>query len=101
MPLVATLPDHAQLPPAVQDVAFVLDQLIVELPPEEIVEGLNAMVAVGVGVAADAWRPPAPSNPMAIGSSHLIACRVGMLALTGPSGEPVQQSLYYSNLVPP
>jgi hypothetical protein len=72
VPLVETTPDHAQLPLAVQDVASVLVHVIVELAPEEIVEGLNAMTAVGVGVAASALRTPAPTTPMVSSSNHRI-----------------------------
>jgi hypothetical protein len=80
-PLVATTPDHAQLPLAVQDVASVLDHVMVELAPEEIVEGLNAMTAVGVGVAASAWRAPAPMIPMMIGTNHRIESHARILTL--------------------
>jgi hypothetical protein len=75
-PLVATTPVHAQLPLAVQDVEFVLDHVILELAPEEIVEGLNAMTAVGVGVAASTLRTPAPIIPMASSINHRILPRV-------------------------
>jgi hypothetical protein len=53
------------LPLAVQDVAFVLDQVMVELAPEEIVEGLNAMTAVGITVLELTLRTPAQIAPMA------------------------------------
>jgi hypothetical protein len=81
VPLVATAPDHAQLPLAVQEVASVLDQVMVELAPEEIVEGLNAMIAVGVGVAAFTLRAPAPMTPMVSSSTHRIAHHVLTLML--------------------
>jgi hypothetical protein len=48
-PLVAMLPDHP--PEAVQAVAFVADQLKVELPPLATVLGLAVKVTVGAGVA--------------------------------------------------
>lgn len=49
-PLVAWLPD--QPPDAVQDVAFVDDQLKVELLPLIIELGLAARLTVGAGVGA-------------------------------------------------
>jgi len=73
VPLVATTPDHAQLPLAVQEVAFELDKAIVELAPEGIVEGLNAMTAVGFGVAASASRTPAAVTSTVSNSIHRIA----------------------------
>ncbi len=82
VPLVATVPDHAQLPLAVQEVASVLDHVIVELAPEVIVEGLNAMSTVGVGVAASALRAPAPMIPMMIGTNHRIESHARILTLT-------------------
>ncbi len=86
VPLVATAPDHAQLPLAVQEVASVLDQVMVELAPEVIVEGLNAMTAVGVGVAASTLRAPAPMTPMVSSSTHRIAHHVLTLKLEHPIG---------------
>jgi hypothetical protein len=74
-------PDHDQLPLAMQDVAFVLDQVTVDLPPEEIVEGLKAMTAVGIGVAASTLRAPAPSTPMASSSDHRNNARIPVLIL--------------------
>jgi hypothetical protein len=49
----------------VQEVAFVLDQVRVELPPEEMVVGLADSVTVGAGatvtvVLAGDVVPPAP-----------------------------------------
>jgi hypothetical protein len=65
VPLVVSVP--VQPPPAVQDVAFVLDQVRVELLPDEIDVGLADSVTVGAGAAetvtvalADALVPPAP-----------------------------------------
>jgi hypothetical protein len=54
-----------QPPLAVQEVAFVLDQVRVELLPEAIVVGLAVSVAVGAGAIvtmalAGAVVPPAP-----------------------------------------
>jgi hypothetical protein len=43
------VPDHA--PPAVHEVAFVEDQVRVELPPLATVLGLALNVTVGAGVA--------------------------------------------------
>jgi hypothetical protein len=64
-PLVAWLPD--QPPEAVQEVAFVVDQLNVELPPLTMELGLAARLTVGAGVgevtetvAACVALPPAP-----------------------------------------
>jgi hypothetical protein len=64
-PLVALLPDHP--PEAVQDVAWVLAQVTVELLPLAIVLGLAERVIVGAGVgvvtetvAACVALPPAP-----------------------------------------
>ena len=68
MPLVATAPDQAQLPLAVHEVAFVLDQVRVELPPETIVDGLSATATVGlpdavtVTVAFAGVEPPVPAQ---------------------------------------
>ena len=55
----------AQPPLAVQEVAFVLDQVRVELLPEAIVVGLAVSVAVGAGAIVTvaltgALVPPAP-----------------------------------------
>jgi len=58
VPLVAIVPLHAQLPLAVHEVALVLDQVMVESPPETIVDGLKVMVAVGAAVAAAAVHAP-------------------------------------------
>jgi hypothetical protein len=63
VPLMASAP--VQPPLAVQDVAFVLDQVRVELPPEETVVGLADSVTVGAGttvtvVLAGDVVPPAP-----------------------------------------
>lgn len=49
VPLVASVP--VQPPDAVQEVAFVLDQVNVELLPKAIVVGLAVIVAVGAVVA--------------------------------------------------
>jgi hypothetical protein len=64
-PLVASLPVHP--PEAVQEVAFVVDQLNVELPPLTMELGLAARLTVGAGVGevtetVAAWvaLPPAP-----------------------------------------
>jgi len=64
-PLVAWLPDQA--PEAVQEVAWVLDQVTVALAPLTIVLGAatRLMVGAGVGVVTDtvaAWvaLPPGP-----------------------------------------
>ena len=62
-PLIASAP--VQPPLAVQEVAFVLDQVRVELPPEEMVVGLADSVTVGAGatvtvVLAGDVVPPAP-----------------------------------------
>lgn len=64
-PLVAWLPD--QPPEAVQEVAFVVDQLKVELLPLTMELGLAARLTVGAGAAevtetVAAWvaLPPAP-----------------------------------------
>jgi len=64
-PLVASLPDQA--PEAVQEVAFVEDQAIVELAPLATVLGLTVKRTVGVGdvtetVADCAALPPAPAQ---------------------------------------
>jgi hypothetical protein len=63
VPLIASAP--VQPPLAVQDVVFVLDQVRVELPPEETVVGLADSVTVGAGttvtvVLAGEVVPPAP-----------------------------------------
>jgi hypothetical protein len=63
VPLMASAP--VQPPLAVQDAAFVLDQVRVELPPEETVVGLADSVTVGAGttvtvVLAGEVVPPAP-----------------------------------------
>ena len=63
VPLIASAP--VQPPLAVQEVAFVLDQVRVELPPEEMVVGLADSVTVGAGatvtvVLAGDVVPPAP-----------------------------------------
>lgn len=50
VPLVASVPVHPPL--AVHDVAFVLDQVRVELPPGVIVVGLAVRVTVGAVAAA-------------------------------------------------
>ena len=62
-PLTALAPD--QPPPAVQEVAFVADQLSVAATPLVTVLGLAAKVTVGVGAVTDtvvdcAAVPPAP-----------------------------------------
>ena len=62
-PLIASAP--VQPPLAVQEVAFVLDQVRVELAPEEMVVGLADSVTVGAGatvtvVLAGDVVPPAP-----------------------------------------
>jgi hypothetical protein len=63
-PLSALLPDHP--PEAVQEVAFVDDQVKVELPPLTTVLGLALMLTVAVGLALAvtvvdcAAVPPAP-----------------------------------------
>jgi hypothetical protein len=63
VPLMASVP--VQPPPAVQEVAFVLDQVRVELLPEAIVVGLAVSVAVGADAIVTlaltgAVVPPAP-----------------------------------------
>jgi hypothetical protein len=64
VPLVASAP--VQPPEAVHEVAFVLDQVSVELAPEAIVVGFAVKVTVGaaipvtVTVAEDALLPPVP-----------------------------------------
>jgi hypothetical protein len=85
-------PDHDQLPLAVQDVAFVLDQVMVELPPEEIVEELNAMTAVGIGVAASTLRTAAPSTPMASSSDHRNNARIPVVILILPTTAMIARS---------
>jgi hypothetical protein len=64
-PLAAFEPDQA--PEAVQEVAFVVDQLKVELPPLTMELGLAARLTVGAGVGevtetVAAWiaLPPLP-----------------------------------------
>jgi hypothetical protein len=62
-PLVASLPDQA--PEAVQEVAWVADQLRVELLPLATVLGLAVKLTVGAGEVTDtvtdcAALPPAP-----------------------------------------
>ena len=79
-PPVATTPFHDQLPLAVQDVAFVLDQVIVELAPEEIVEGLNEMTTVGVRVSAFTLPVPAAIPPIARRRNDRIAHHIRTLA---------------------
>jgi hypothetical protein len=69
----ATIPFHAQLPLAVHVVAFVLDQVIVELAPEEIVEGLNEMTTAGASVSASTLPAPAANPPIARRKRHRIA----------------------------
>jgi hypothetical protein len=63
VPLIASAP--VQPPLAVHDVAFVLDQVRVELPPEGMVVGLADSVTVGVGATVTVALagddvPPAP-----------------------------------------
>jgi hypothetical protein len=61
-PLIASAP--VQPPLAVQDVAFVLDQVRVELPPEEMVVGLADSVTVGAAgftVTVAVWVAAAPA----------------------------------------
>ena len=64
VPLVASAP--AQPPEAEHEVAFVLDQVSVELPPEPMVAGFAVKVTVGtaapvtVTVVEDALVPLAP-----------------------------------------
>jgi hypothetical protein len=68
VPLVASVAElNKKTGVAVQLVALVLDHMMVELPPEGIVEGLTVMVAVGpaaltvtVAAAGVAVVPPAP-----------------------------------------
>ena len=65
MPDAASGPFQFQLPLAVQAVAFVLDHVIVDVPPEAIVDGVSVMVAVGVPAATvtvveAGVEPPAP-----------------------------------------
>jgi len=63
-PLVARAP--VQPPEALQAVAFLVDQLSVELPPELIATGVAVNATVGipdawtVSTAADEAEPPAP-----------------------------------------
>ncbi len=61
VPLVASGPLNAQLPPAVHAVALVLDQPTVELAPETMVDGLSVTVTVGAVMTvtvADACAVP-------------------------------------------
>ena len=63
MPLVASAP--LQAPLAVQEVAFVLDHVRIEVLPEAIVAGLAESAAVGAGATVTvaltgAVVPPAP-----------------------------------------
>jgi hypothetical protein len=61
-PLTALVPDHA--PEAVQDVAFVADQVNVELPPLATVLGLAVKFTVGAGEVTDTvadWVAPPPA----------------------------------------
>jgi hypothetical protein len=50
-----------------------LDQLIVELAPDVIVEGLNAMMTVGTGVAAETMRVPIPVIAIMSTRGHALA----------------------------
>ena len=62
VPLIASAP--VQPPLAVQNVAFVLDQVRVELPPEEMVVGLADSVTVGAAgftVTVAVWVAAAPA----------------------------------------
>ena len=62
VPLIASAP--VQPPLAVQDVAFVLDQVRVELPPEEMAVGLADSVTVGAAgftVTVAVWVAAAPA----------------------------------------
>ena len=62
VPLIASAP--VQPPLAVQEVAFVLDQVRVELPPEEMVVGLADSVTVGAAgftVTVAVWVAAAPA----------------------------------------
>ena len=81
-PPVATTPFHDQLPLAVQDVAFVLDHVIVELAPEEIVGGLNEMTTVGVSVSACTLPTPAAIPPIVRMSTDRIAQHIRSLVVT-------------------
>jgi hypothetical protein len=54
VPAVAFVPLHDQLPLALHDVALVLDQVIVDSPPETIVDGLSVMAEVGAAAATAA-----------------------------------------------
>ena len=61
-PLIASAP--VQPPLAVQEVAFVLDQVRVELPPEEMAVGLADSVTVGAAgftVTVAVWVAAAPA----------------------------------------
>jgi hypothetical protein len=63
VPLVASVP--VQPPLAVQEVAFVLDQVNIELAPDAMVVGFADRVAVGIGAIvtvalAGALVPPTP-----------------------------------------
>ena len=65
MPLVASAP--LQAPLAVQEVAFVLDHVRIEVLPEAIVAGLAESAAVGAGATVTvaltgAVVPPAPAQ---------------------------------------
>jgi hypothetical protein len=65
VPLVALVP--LQAPDAVQEVALVVDQVSVELPPLETVLGLAVKVTTGEGVVTDTvadWAalPPVPAH---------------------------------------
>ncbi len=61
-PLVASEPDHA--PEAVQDVAFVVLQVRVDVPPEATLVGLAVKVTAGAGLTVTVTEleavPPAP-----------------------------------------
>ena len=62
VPLIASAP--VQPPLAVQEVAFVLDQVRVELPPEEMAVGLADSVTVGAAgftVTVAVWVAAAPA----------------------------------------
>lgn len=67
-PLVALVPDHA--PEAVHEVAFVADQVSVELPPLATVLGLADKVTTGAGGVTETvadWLalPPPPEQASA------------------------------------
>ena len=76
VPLVAFAPDHALL--ALQDAAFVLDQVSVADCPKTTVAGLAEMVTVGVGAVTVTLK-----DPDLVASCCEIALIVAVVALDG------------------